>query len=66
MLGLRLAKCGTTILSEDRGIDRMDDPPPDDRCAACQGAFVRGEATASTMDDPTSEATRDIARTPAP
>ena len=29
---------------EDRGIDRMDDPPLDDRCAACQGSFIRGEA----------------------
>jgi len=42
-LGLLLAKCGTTTASEGRGIDRMDDLPLDDRCAACQGSLVRGE-----------------------
>lgn len=42
--GLRLAACGTTMQPEDRGIDYDDDPPRDDRCAACQGMFVRGEA----------------------
>ena len=43
MLGLLLAMCGTTIASEGRGIDRMEDPPLDDRCAVCQGAWLRGE-----------------------
>ena len=43
MLGLLLAMCGTTIASAGRGIDRMDDPPLDDRCAGCQGAWLRGE-----------------------
>jgi hypothetical protein len=44
MLGLRLAACGATTSAEDRGIDYDDDQPRDDRCAACQGMFVRGEA----------------------
>ena len=39
MLGLRLAVYGTTMAGEDRGIDRLEDPPLDDRCAACQGAY---------------------------
>jgi hypothetical protein len=30
--------------AKDRGIDEMADPPLDDRCAACQGMHVRGEA----------------------
>lgn len=44
LLGLHLAACGTTTSAEDRGIDEMDDPPLDDRCAACQGAYVAGRA----------------------
>ncbi len=43
LLGPLLAHRGTTIASEDRGIDRMEDPPMDDRCAACQGAWLRGK-----------------------
>ena len=43
MPGLRLAPCGTTMSAEDRGIDTMDDPPLDDRCPGCQGAWLRGE-----------------------
>ena len=44
MLGLLLAMRVTTIASEGRGIDRTDDPSLDDRRAACQGAYIRGEA----------------------
>lgn len=44
MLGLLVMYCGTPVTAEDRGIDYLDDPPLDDRCHACQGAFVRGEA----------------------
>lgn len=44
MAGLRLAACGTTMQAEDRGIGEMADPPRDDRCAACQGIYVRGDA----------------------
>ena len=29
---------------EDRGFDSMEDRPLDDRCAACQGSYIRGEA----------------------
>ena len=44
MLGMRLAVCGTTMAGEDRGMDRMEDPPLDDRCPACQGELVGGRA----------------------
>jgi hypothetical protein len=44
MLGLRLAFCGTTMAAEDRGIDRTEDPPLDDRCPSCQAIYSRGEA----------------------
>jgi hypothetical protein len=39
-----VARCGTSANIEDRGIDRMEDPPLDDRCPRCQGAYQRGEA----------------------
>lgn len=42
-LGLLLMQCGTTIAGEDRGIDEIEDPPLDDRCHACQGAWLTGE-----------------------
>ena len=43
---LRLARCGTTMAGEDRGMDNLEDPPLDDRCAVCQGAYARGETVA--------------------
>ena len=44
MLGLYLAACGTTTSAKVRGIDRMEDPPLDDRCPVCQGELVAGRA----------------------
>lgn len=41
MLGLDLAICGTTIAIENRGRDYSEDPPLEDRCAVCQGTFIR-------------------------
>jgi hypothetical protein len=44
VMGMRMAACGTTMNAEDRGFDEAGEPRLDDRCAVCQGMFVRREA----------------------
>jgi hypothetical protein len=45
MLGMHVAACGTTMKAEARGFDFDEDPPLDDRCAACQGEYRAGSAS---------------------